>query len=121
MHWKPGECIQKYKSVVKRTFGRQRKLPAFWSYVEALLLLALDKSRYSSAAIKAAFEANFGPVPKMFNPLATDTKVAVITTPIASKDTSVVCNYNGIRRPEDIGYRILRADERDNDININEA
>jgi hypothetical protein len=121
MNWSPQECLQKFRSLVKETFGRRKNLPAFLNYAETLLLLVLDKCRYSSTAIKASFETNFGPVPKMFNPLATDTKVAVITTPIHSKVTSVLCNYNGIKRPKDIGYRIIRADEREDDVNINEA
>jgi hypothetical protein len=100
MRWTAKECLAKFQKLTEDVFGTRRNLPAFLDYAQALLLLCLDKSRYDSLGIKAAFQSTLGPPPKMFNPLASDTKVAVITTPLKGKTTSVLCNYNGGNRPD---------------------
>lgn len=108
MRWRAGECLLKFNGIVQETFGRRKSLPALLSHVQTLLLMCLDEGKYHSMAIRSAFQSSLGPPPKMFNPLATDTKVAVITAPVDDKVTSIICNYNGEDRPgsEEIGKRI---------------
>jgi hypothetical protein len=99
MHWTATQCQEKFYKLAKDVFGGRQNLPLLIEYAQTLLLLCLDRSKYNSMGIKAAFQSALGPPPKMFNPLATDTKVAVIAAPTKGNSTSVLCNYNGAGRP----------------------
>jgi len=136
MLWTVSECIEKYYSLIKETFGRRKKFSDLLGHMQTVLLSYFLDYRYKSAAIEAAFQSSFGPPPKMFNPLCSDTKVAVIAAPVRGKVTSVICNYNGGNRPVDIGkialpqlndeandlgYRIIRAKDPEDDVTVDEA
>jgi hypothetical protein len=100
MHWTAEECLEKFHNLTKEVFGGRKNLPALVDHAQTLLLLCLDRSKYDSLGIKAAFRTALGPPPNMFNPLATDTKVAVIAAPVTGSATAVLCNYNSGKRPE---------------------
>jgi hypothetical protein len=121
MHWTAKECLGKFHHLVSTTFRKRKSLPAFLEHIQTLFLICLDKSKYDSVAIQNAFQQTLGRPPTMFNPLASDSKVAVIAVPVGDKNTSVICNYNGSSRPDNLGYKILRAKQSKYDITIDEA
>jgi hypothetical protein len=122
MLWTAKECREKFYTLVESTFGKSKQFPAYLDYVQKLFLLCIDEGKYNSLAIQRAFEVNlYGSPPKMFNPLASDTKVAVISAPVHAQDTSILCNYNGLNRPSKIGYRILRSADAADEITVDEA
>jgi hypothetical protein len=99
MQWKAEQCLEKFRALAEETFGGRQNMPALLDWAQALLLICLDRSKYNSLGILAAFQSALGSPPPMFNPLGSDTKVAVITTPVDGSTTSVICNYNGGNRP----------------------
>lgn len=103
MLWSASECIEKFYKLVMETFGRRKRASMLLGRIQTILLTYLGDCRYKSIAIEAAFQSSLGPPPKMFNPLSSDTKVAVLAAPVRGKVTSVICNYNGENRPPDIG------------------
>jgi hypothetical protein len=123
MKWTPKMCLEKFHTLINETFGSRQNLPAFLEHVQTLLLICLDKCKYNSLGIKAAFQSTLGPPPKMFNPLGTDTKVAVITAPTKGNRTAVLCNYNGGKRQDgsETGYQLIRATQAEYDITVDEA
>ena len=75
------------------------------------MLICLNKSKYDSLDIKTAFQSVLDTPPPIFNPLESDTKVAVITTPVRGSTITVIYNYNKGERsdPSDAGYQITSA------------
>ena len=57
----------------------------------------------------------------MFNPLTNDTKVAVTTTSANHAYTRLFTNYNGRKRPDNVGYHVLRADRPQYDVSLTDA
>lgn len=104
MLWTASNCVEKFYQLISDTFGRWKRAVTHLSSIQTLLLAYLCDCQYRSIAIEAAFQTSLGPQPKMFNPLRSDTKVAVITAPVKGKSTSVICNYNGGSRPNNIGW-----------------
>jgi hypothetical protein len=123
MKWTPELCLEKFHEFTKTTFGTRQNLPEFLEHAQALLLICLDKCKYDSLGIKAAFHSALGPPPKMFNPLGTDTKVAVISAPTRGNRTAVLCNYNGGKRQDgsETGYQLIRATRAEHDVTVDEA
>lgn len=121
MRWTPADCYEKFRALAHETFGKRKNLPQMLDRMLSIMLCYLDDCQYKSIAIEAAFNSSFGPPPNMFNPLSCDTKVAVIAAPVKGKTTSVICNYNGKNRPTDIGYRVIRAMQRQDEITLAEA
>jgi hypothetical protein len=58
----------------------------------------------------------------MFNPLGTNTKVAVVTALTRGYRTAILCNYNGGKRQDDneSGYQLIRA-THDEYVTVDEA
>ncbi|KIW00820.1 hypothetical protein, variant [Verruconis gallopava] len=121
MQWSASSCLEKFYALAHETFGKGKNGPLIISRLQSLFVAYINDYQYKSLAIEAAFQSAFGPPPKMFNPLSTDTKVAVIAAPVRGKTTSVLCNYNGEERPDDIGYNVLRSCQREHDVTIDEA
>lgn len=109
MLWSTRECFNKFYNLVYKTFRRRKNTPLIISRLQAMLVTYINNCRYRSLAIEAAFQAAFGSPPKIFNPLSSDTKVAVITAPVKGKNTAVIYNYNGKDRPSDLGKKISRS------------
>jgi hypothetical protein len=86
------------------------------------MLLCLNKSKYNSLGIKAAFQSVLGSPPPIFNPLGSETKVAVLTAPVRSSVTTVISNYNGGVRPspDELGYEVISA-AADHSITVDQA
>lgn len=64
--------------------------------------------------------ANNAPT-QMFNPLRSETKVAVTTTTAREVLPCLFANYNGPCRPQGIGYQIVRAKSPKDDVLVHEA
>lgn len=71
--------------------------------------------------IEAAFQTLTKQPTQMFNPLKSETKVAVTTTTAKDVLTCLFANYNGIQRPSSIGYQIVRAQRPQDDVMVHEA
>ena len=119
----PKLCLVKFLALTKTTFGSRKNLPALLEHTQTLMLICIEKCNYISLGIKAAFQSTLGPPPKMFNPLGTDTKVAVVTAPTRGNRTAVLCNYNGGKRQDgsESGYQLIRATHAECDITVDEA
>jgi hypothetical protein len=96
MHWTAEDCLKRFYELSRNLFAGS-SLPKYLDHAQNLLLLCMDKAKYNQVGIKAAFQSALGTPPQMFNPLATDAKVAVLTTTVESNKTIVLCNYNGDR------------------------
>ena len=64
------------------------------------MLICLNKSKYDSLDIKTAFQSVLDTPSSIFNSLESDTKVAVITTPVRGSIITVIYNYNEGKRSD---------------------
>ncbi|KAK0302569.1 hypothetical protein LTR82_017827 [Friedmanniomyces endolithicus] len=77
--------------------------------------------QYSSQAIEDAFRDVTGNSSGLFNPLNSDTKVAVTSVTAREVQPCLFTNYNGGPRREDLGYNLIRAAKSADDVTIGEA
>lgn len=114
LRWTSLESLERFEDVAYRTFDQSG------NYLTRLLQLIVayaKDGRYSSAAIEHTFQGEV----KMFNPLTNDTKVVVTTTSASNAYTRLFTNYNGKKRPENVGYHVLRADSAQHDVSLTDA
>ena len=102
MQWTSAECVQKFEALAERTFRRRNGYTKF-SRLQELAISYLRDGQYSSQPIEDSFRSVFGEEVKMFNPLSSDTRVAVTTTTGKEAIPCLLPNYNGRSRPADIG------------------
>ena len=102
MRWSITECIEKFEALAERTF-RRRNGHSMFLRLQELAISYLRDGKYSSQAIEESFRSVFGDEIKMFNPLCTDTRVAVTTTTAKDTRPCLLANYNGATRSEKSG------------------
>jgi len=103
MLWSAKDCLRKFEDLAKSAFHRPRQGPLLLSRLQQFVLSYFEDCQYSSAALEAAFHTAFGAQLKMFNPLSSDTKVAVTSTTAGETLPCLFSNYNGGHRPRDTG------------------
>ncbi|KAI9848884.1 MAG: hypothetical protein M1837_006400 [Sclerophora amabilis] len=87
----------------------------------SLFMSYLMDCRYCSKEVEEAFKEAFGCEQKMFNPLSTDTKIAVTATTAKDAMPCLFSNYNGSLQSKEAGYHMVRAQRHEDDISVNEA
>ncbi|CAI6336998.1 unnamed protein product [Periconia digitata] len=120
LQWDTVQSIQQFDDVARKTFKQDKGATIFEKALEMMLAYIKD-GKYSLSAIQDAFKATFKSEIKMFNPLQNDTKVAVTTTTVNESTPKLFTNYNGGRRPAELGYDILRAETPGNDASLSDA
>jgi hypothetical protein len=105
MNWTVDECMERFEELATKTFETELKDGALslTQWIQRLLGAYVRDHQYDSSAIESAFHSTIGRSLKMFNPLRSDTKVAVTTTTARGNVACVFSNYNGGQRPEDSG------------------
>ena len=103
MLWSAKYCLRKFEDLAKSAFHRPRHGPLLLSRLQQFVLSYFEDCQYSSAALEAAFRTAFGARLQMFNPLSSDTKVAVTSTTAGETLPCLFTNYNGGHRPKDAG------------------
>lgn len=110
----------------------------YFARLQQFIISYLRDCQYSSSAIEDSFQTTFGKDIGLFNPLTTDTKVAITTTSAKETATSIFSNYNGAKRPRTLGwyavsgtqmslelilpgYDLIRADKIEDDVVVSEA
>lgn len=102
MRWSITECIKRFEALAEQTF-RRRKAHSIFLRLQELAISYLRDGKYSSQAIEESFRSVFGDEIKMFNPLCTDTRVAVTTTTAKDTKPCLFANYNGGLRSDKSG------------------
>lgn len=97
MQWTPDECLSRFEDLAIKTFMAEPKEENLsWTQrLQRLLSAYFRDHRYDSSNIENAFCSTIGTSPKMFNPLRSDTKIAVTTTTVKGNIPCVFSNYNG--------------------------
>lgn len=109
MNWTVDECLSRFEELAIKTFGPENKPLSLTQRIQKLLGTYVRDYQYDSSAIESAFHSVSGSSPKMFNPLRSDTKVAVTTTTVRGNVACVFSNYNGGERPEESGKNPVHA------------
>ena len=96
MRWSPSECLRRFEELATTTFKlNEGNETLTWSQkLQRLFRVCLRDHRYNLSPIEKAFQAQSGSTTKMFNPLQSDTKVAVTTTSVRENVAGVISNYN---------------------------
>lgn len=100
LQWGTSEAIQRFEEVSGQTFGKSKALLA---RILQLVVAYVEDGQYSLSAVQEAFRKTFNSPLQMFNPLRNDTKVAVTTTAVDDSLPWLFTNYNGGKRPSNIG------------------
>lgn len=100
LQWGATESIRRFEQVAEKTFGKRKDII---SRALQLLNAYVEDGQYSLAAIQEAFRKTFNSPLQMFNPLRNDTKVAVTTAAVHDALPWLFTNYNGGKRPNDVG------------------
>jgi hypothetical protein len=100
LQWGATESIQRFEQVAAKTFGKRK---ALISRAFQLIVAYVEDGQYSLAAVQEAFKKTFNSPLQMFNPLRNDAKVAVTTTAVHNSLPWLFTNYNGGKRPNDVG------------------
>ena len=103
MLWSAKDCLRKFEDLAKSAFHRREHGSILLSRLQQFVLSYFEDCQYSSAAIESAFRTAFGAQLRMFNPLTSDTKVAVTSTAVGETLPCLFSNYNGGHRPRDTG------------------
>ncbi|KAI7475653.1 hypothetical protein KC351_g9958 [Hortaea werneckii] len=115
MKWSPHVCIEKFESLANKMFRSRKDGSSFLCRVQRLALSYLRDCQYSSSPIVDAFASSMDNDELMFNPLSSDTKVAVTTTSVRGSRPYLISNYNGERREG------TKASSSDQDVSISQA
>jgi hypothetical protein len=86
-------AIQEFENTATGTFSKQR----------STLSTIINDGKYDPSAIEKAFEKACSTPMRMFNPLRTESKVAVTTTEVKRSLARLIANYNGGKRPPTLG------------------
>jgi patatin-like phospholipase/acyl hydrolase len=100
MNWSADECLSRFEDIAAKTFmieQKQEKL-GLSQRIQRLLGAYVRDYRYDSSTIDKAFRSSLGVSSQMFNPLRSDTKVAVTATTARGNFPCVFSNYNGNSR-----------------------
>ena len=103
MQWSPEECLSKFEELAKKTFIHRKEGPALFSRLQEFLLYYVNDCQGNSSAIEGAFKSTLKAPLKMFNPLKSDTKVAVTSATAKDNLPCLFSNYNGLSRPKKSG------------------
>ena len=109
MKWSPHVCIEKFESLANKMFRSRKDGSSFLCRVQRLALSYLRDCQYSSSPIVDAFASSMDNDELMFNPLSSDTKVAVTTTSVRGSRPYLISNYNGERREGTKGKHVNSA------------
>jgi patatin-like phospholipase/acyl hydrolase len=121
LQWNTSESLQRFEDIARRTFTKQTDRVTLFAKALELLVAYIRDGQYSLSAIQEAFKLAFNSEIKMFNPLRNDTKVAVTTVTTTDSLPRLFTNYNGGKRPAELGYDVVRAKRAYDDISISEA
>lgn len=121
LQWDMSESLQRFEEVAKKTFTKRKDGGTLLSKAVELLISYIEDGQYSLSAIQEAFRVTFDSEIKMFNPLRNDTKVAVTTTTADGSLPRLFTNYNGGKRPPELGYDVIRAERPRDDVSVSEA
>ena len=106
LQWSVTESIQRFEQVARETFGERKPV---LSRTLQLIKGYMEDGQYNLDAVQDAFRKTFNSSFQMFNPLRNDTKVSVTITAVADSLPWLFTNYNGGKRPPDLGiYFVLR-------------
>jgi hypothetical protein len=96
MQWSAAECLRRFEELATTTFKLDEgKDTLTWSQkLQRLFRVCLQDHRYNLSPIEKAFQTQSGSTTEMFNPLQSDTKVAVTTTSVRENVAGVISNYN---------------------------
>lgn len=96
MQWSPSECLRRFEEMATTTFRLDDASESLtWSQkLQRLFRVCLQDHRYNLTPIEKVFQTKSGSTTKMFNPLQSDTKVAVTTTSVRENVAGVISNYN---------------------------
>ena len=106
MQWSPEECLDKFEELAKKTFTHRKEGSALFSRLQEFLLYYTNDCQGNSSAIEGAFDNPQKAPLKMFNPLKSDTKVAVTSATAKDNLPCLFSNYNGVSRPKRLGILI---------------
>ena len=110
MNWTIDESLDKFELLARKTFQSSQ---SNFSKIQQLMTSYLRDSRYSSIAIEESFEESFQSIfdnekgVNLFNPLTSDTKIAITTTIAKESATYIFSNYNSGLRPKELGSNKL--------------
>jgi hypothetical protein len=95
MGWSTTECISKFEAIATKTFASSDTVSTL-RRMRQFLVAFLRDWKHSSSAIEDAFKSDADVEVKMFNPLVSDTKVAVTsnTTTALNPEPCIFSNYN---------------------------
>jgi hypothetical protein len=96
MQWSAAECLRRFEELATTTFKLDEgKDTLTWSQkLQRLFRVCLQDHCYNLSPIEKAFQTQSGSTTEMFNPLQSDTKVAVTTTSVRENVAGVISNYN---------------------------
>jgi hypothetical protein len=103
MQWSAAHCLQRFEELATSIFKPENDgaKPSWTQSLQRLLRTCVQDHRYSLSPVERAFLTGIGPAATMFNPLQTDTKIAVTATSVRSSTPCVISNYNGGLRLQD--------------------
>lgn len=98
MQWTPEECLDRFENIATKTFdlGETKK----WTW-KNLFRAWIHDHRYNLSPIEKAFQSSLDSSEKLFNPLRSDTKVAVTATNVGENKPCIISNYNGPPKHEE--------------------
>jgi hypothetical protein len=93
MQWSVTHCLQRFEELATSIFKPENDgAKLSWSQsLQRLLRTCVQDHRYSLSPVERAFLTGIGPAATMFNPLQTDTKIAVTATSVRSNTPCVIC------------------------------
>ena len=103
MRWTIAESMVKFEDLARRTFQCHADDKHYLVRLQQFIVSYLRDCQYSSSVIEASFQSTFGEDISLFNPLTTDTKVAITTTSAKETAACIFSNYNGVKRPKSLG------------------
>lgn len=103
MRWSAQECSEKFVQLASTIFRKRTQGLFIFSKIQQYLMSYLADCKYDSIDIERALYSVFGKTTSLFNPLCTDTKVAVTSTTARDSMPCLFANYNGGSRPKEAG------------------
>ncbi|KAF2680658.1 FabD/lysophospholipase-like protein [Lentithecium fluviatile CBS 122367] len=119
--WTPRECLTRFEAVAKITFRTERENRlSLTQRIQRMLKAWVQDHRYNLSPIEKAFGSEFEGDVKMFNPLQSDTKVAVTATTVRDNRPCIFSNYNG-QQQSTTHYQHVRPESYSHEITISDA